>query len=342
MTDRQSNGQPVHLALSILDLADVYNRHAGATIRSFLEYCDVPAVIHLLYDEQLTARDTEAAEANRQKYQELADVFGAVVCYHHIEVPEWLSELPVVQRLTKGSLMRLWLPECLSEVPRIIYLDCDVIVKTDICSLWNTNLGDCALGAVGGDTRAATTHLTKTRFFEISGTEPDAYFNAGILLLNLEKLRQNNICLYEEALTFLKKYPDTLYPDQDALNYIFHGNYYQLPNKYNVLVDRKTSEPKTDDVILHFAGLIKPWAYYSGPADDEYWYYLSLTPWGEGRNLYPLLRHAPDPKSAPVLAEDCLSFRLPLRQMLPELMRFNLRVMKNKLVLVLRFIHDRR
>ena len=95
-----------------------------------------------------------------------------VVCLLSEEIPDrmkdklsWLDEdrlslefIPLKGRLegiyidpryTEAASLRLLLPELLPELERIIYLDCDIIVRQDLARLWNeTELGDNYLAAI--------------------------------------------------------------------------------------------------------------------------------------------------------------------------------------------------
>ncbi|MBQ8692167.1 MAG: hypothetical protein IJ520_03390, partial [Synergistaceae bacterium] len=45
------------------------------------------------------------------------------------------------QKLTAGALYRLFMPEVLSGLDKVIYLDCDIVVNMDIAELWDIDLG---------------------------------------------------------------------------------------------------------------------------------------------------------------------------------------------------------
>lgn len=248
--------RPIQVALAIWDLADVYNRYAAVTIVSLLENTSSPVEFHLLYDE-LKNSTCPAWSENRQKYHEIEQKYGTKITFHHVFVPEWCSEMPALRFFTIGTLLRLFIPEVLSEVDRVIYLDCDIVVRGDIQSLWDENLGTSSIGA--------RSHVGKSDF------------NAGVLLMDLSAIRQN-YDLTRSSLQFLSDHPKTPCLDQDALNFVFEDAYHQLDRKYNLYSEEHLSMSDSD-IIIHFTW-IKPWKIHTDiPANYEFWKYFMLTPW---------------------------------------------------------------
>lgn len=290
-----SENSRIHVALSPWDLTDDYNRHAGVTLLSLLENSSLPVTAHLLYDANLS-KGKEAEEAyNKSCYQKIADRYGCELYFHHVELPEWIEDVPSVNSYTPGALLRLYLPELLPEINKIIYLDCDMVVLTDISKLWANELADIILGACSDDIRFNVTKRIRD-FYTNKEISVDSYFNSGTLLLNLEKMRDENFT--KKIFDWLFNNKDVLYPDQDMLNWYCHNHYLCLDRKYNILV-RSTNESDFDDSIIHYLGGQKPWKKYNGKIDDYYWKYLIQTPWCENpENLLRYIREAPDVSKA--------------------------------------------
>lgn len=247
---------PIQIVLAIWDLADVYNRYAAVTIVSLLENTSSSIEFHLLYDE-LKNNARPAWSENRQKYHEIEKKYGTKIIFHHVSVPEWCSALPALRFFTLGALLRLFIPEILSDLDRVIYLDCDIVVRGDIQSLWDENLGTSCIGA--------RSHVGKSDF------------NSGVLLLDLHMMRQN-YDLTRSSLQFLSDHLTTPCPDQDALNFVFGDSYHQLDRKYNLYSEEHSSLSESD-IIIHFTW-IKPWKIHTDiPANYEFWKYFMTTPW---------------------------------------------------------------
>lgn len=140
-------------------------------------------------------------------------------------------------RWTYMSLIRLALPQLLREEARVLYLDADTIIVDDIGSLFEADLGGCPVGAVR----------------EPSRSRPwNPYFNAGVLLMDLDAMR-GNVC---GDLIWTANHRKMDFPDQDALNIVCHGAVHELPAIWNSCP--WTAQPPNARII-HFA------------ADREYW-----------------------------------------------------------------------
>ena len=129
-------------------------------------------------------------------------------------------------RYTEAASFRLLLPELLPELDTVLYLDCDIIVRKDMVELFRTTvLGDNYLAAV----YEAPIEDQASRISEL-GCSPHSYFNSGVLIMNLAKMREDALCpkLLEAC---RKDYME--FPDQDALNVVCQGKVLPLSPLYN-------------------------------------------------------------------------------------------------------------
>lgn len=199
-----------------------------------------------------------------------------------------------------------YLPE---DVTRVLYLDCDIIVKDEISSLWSTDLEGHALGAC---VDAAHNNDTALRV-RVGLDTGKHYLNSGVLLIDIMRWREQKIGT--RALDFCSAHPDRItFWDQCAINYVLSGNFKILERRWNVHPSiisrngvRKLTLPSSvelnDAAIIHFVGDIKPWHYRClHPKRDLYWAYLKQTTWRDysvpdrtGLNIVKnaLLQHAP-------------------------------------------------
>ena len=146
----------------------------------------------------------------------------------------------------------------------------DTIFYKSIPILFNTNIKDVYAGVVKD-----TFTITDKEYMRENNINSDCYFNSGVMLLNLSKLRNENISkkLIEDKLQY-----QTMFMDQDTFNKVFGNNVLFLSCKYNFLnyylevfsteslssfFDEKL---KNDEdklykscYILHFGGANKPW-----------------------------------------------------------------------------------
>lgn len=279
----------IHISLSVWDLADEYNRHAAVTILSVLSNCNQErkVVIHLLYDEHFSNRDQKATSINKERYYQLIQNYNAEIIFHHIDADPCFYDCPSMNIFTIGAMYRLYLPELLPNIDKTIYLDCDIVVNTDISELYDLDINNCSLAAVcSGDIDTSW-----KRYYNKLGVNPKLNLNSGVLIFNLLKIRQN-MDIVSLAIDFMKKHPNSPYPDQDFLYFTFQNDYFMLDIKYNLLSNKLAPDDNTySHSIVHYAYAIqKPWSSYNGLVDTYYWKYLAITPWGN--NSSDLVKYA--------------------------------------------------
>jgi lipopolysaccharide biosynthesis glycosyltransferase len=196
-----------------------------------------------------------------------------------------LRGLPISKHISLATYYRLLIGDIAPrDIKRAIYLDCDLIVRADLTELWTTPLDGCVIGAVPDE---GFQHRDKL------GLAEDApYFNAGVLLVNLEQWRGESVGA--GALDFAGNHPERLtWSDQCALNWILRDRWLPLDATWN-MQSRQFGEDVGQDFeyfrpvpahalaarIVHFNWPARPWLYMSGhPFREEYLAYLRRTPW---------------------------------------------------------------
>ena len=131
---------------------------------------------------------------------------------------------------TPYTLLRL-LADKIENIPdKLLYLDIDMMAAGDISELYNTDITDYEYAAV------------KEKYGSIF-IRPD-YINAGMLLLNMKKIKETGMLRKSRELIKTKK---MLFADQDA---IFRSTTQKklLPRKYN----EQSKFNREDTVICHF------------------------------------------------------------------------------------------
>lgn len=172
-----------------------------------------------------------------------------------------------------ATYYRFFIPEMFPNYEKGIYLDCDIAVLGDISKLYNVELGNNLVAAVS-DEIIADIEVFGEYAKQVIGLEKEKYFNAGILVMNLEELRRVNI---EKALAKLMKY--CRFPvaqDQDYLNVLCAGKVVYLDKLWN-----KTAYPdsaKTKPHIAHYKINFKPWHYDKVGYENYFWEYVDKIP----------------------------------------------------------------
>ena len=122
--------------------------------------------------------------------------------------------------VSMSTYSRLLLPDLIpKQVSRLIYLDCDVICKADLEELWTTDFDGHALLAVPdmmpeAESVSSPCGIQMYREFCLPAELP--ILNAGVMVLNLEKWRREEIAL--QALEYLRVARDYIrWHDQEAI-----------------------------------------------------------------------------------------------------------------------------
>ena len=221
-------------------------KHIGTLLYSVDENTSSFVDTYIIYDN--------LSEKSLKKLTSLNDIL-ATVTVHMIKVldkqQEKLSKISLENTgLPVTSCYRFILPDLLPSLDRIIYLDVDTLVLSDLTELWRTDLEGKFIG------------VAKDELINLNGGlkivyERKAYFNSGMLLMDLNLFRKYDICsnLIDFAID-IAEYCE--YGDQDILNYYFMDGYKLLDTKWNC--GRKFLEDREKEVgIVHFYGLEKPW-----------------------------------------------------------------------------------
>jgi len=218
-----------------------------------------------------------------------------------LNVPSTIVQKFPMSALASGHISvatyyRLFVTSLLPEpVDKIIYMDCDIVVRGSLQELWDTPLEDYALGAVYQDLGWSDYNMSWER---LGIPRQEGYFNAGVLLMNLKQLRMMDF--EEKAVGFIKdNYKRIISHDQDVLNALLYSYIKPLSAKWNYIpmfLDKrlfslkfplkykdKIEELKHSDfspVVIHFVSTPKPWAAgCNHPYKMEYYKYLDQDRW---------------------------------------------------------------
>ena len=174
-----------------------------------------------------------------------------------------------IYHFSLATYYRLFIETLFPQYSRILYLDCDIVVLGDISKLWTTDLeGNMVAGVVEGF--VAGTKEFREYAKNAVGLNPDKYINAGILVIDLDKFRENKV---EKNFTeLLSTYNfDTIDPDQCYLNFLCKDKIKYLPCGWNFTSAYNQAEGGMN--IVHYALAKKPWQ-FDGVVNEEYfWQY---------------------------------------------------------------------
>ena len=248
---------------------DLYAPYLGVALRSLVEHADADT----LYDVNVLI-DT-LSPANRER---LACLARPHVTVHFIQVSDRLDRLGHMLHLrdyyTRATYYRFFIPALFPQYDKGVYLDCDVVLTRDVAELFETPLEGRMLAAAPEEVMLKYDVFGRytEKVLEIPRNE---YFSAGVLVMNLEKMRR--VKLEEQFVSLLgrRKFPVT--QDQDYLNVLCRGDFVMLSTDWNT-----TSFPDAtakDPALIHYKINWKPWHYRGTSYEDSFWDVATRTPY---------------------------------------------------------------
>lgn len=187
--------------------------------------------------------------------------------------------------VSPAAILKFSLPDLLPQLEKILYIDGDTIINDNLFNLHSVDVGDY-YAAVVEDIKP--TKIYKPNLLHKLGIpHHKGYFNSGMLLLNLKKMRSDNIT------TQLFRYREkgvNFFMDQDAFNVVFQDQVKYLSCKNNLLITLEedfsieqikdsyagishlsTFEGLVDSAaVVHFASKNKPWKTKSSKHGDKW------------------------------------------------------------------------
>ena len=179
---------------------------------------------------------------------------------------------------------RLFLPRLFAGEKRCLYLDSDLVICSPLAELYDMDMGCACMAGVTDRLCLEESHLKRLK--ADWGIEPGYYINAGVILMNLERMRSGGGA--ERALELAYTRPFR-YLDQDVLNQVYCGQVLLLPKRYNVFPDDTAEDQQflrellPDDAslfpdealispaVVQYIGEKKPWR-SSGVPYEAYWH----------------------------------------------------------------------
>ncbi len=268
---------PTPPAIRVLTLADSrYAMPLAVMLRSLLETATPGRPI------EITVIDGGISKADKERIQASLEGFAPRIRY--VAVPDRCLSLPVYGRVPPITYARLVLDEYYQGGSgKILVLDSDILVLSPLDSLIDDIHGDPILAACVDPFITTVSMVDGLAFWRELGMRHDTpYFNAGVMVIDLERWRDANIT--DRAIRYIDANHRQLRQyDQDGLNAVLAGRWRHLDARWNC-------QPRTGNSlgldwpakpgIIHFSGRLKPWLYRgSHPADLAYFSALDRTQW---------------------------------------------------------------
>ncbi len=250
---------------------DNYAKYLAVTMASLIANFDKEKDLEIIVFD---------AGISNQSKEKLSRLKNDKTVIHFIEIdPQIFADYPLtIEHISVATYFRLKLPSLLSNYRKVVYLDVDILVNKDVSPMWDIDIHTKAIAAV----QEPYGKVVSKEYHEKIGIQDSnhKYFNAGILVMDLEKLRASNF--EDRVVSYLEKYKGNIeYQDQDILNAVLQGNveyihpkYNYIPSYRNLLSPKRKSildslpytkqeivSLKNDATIYHYCGKKKPWMY---------------------------------------------------------------------------------
>jgi len=233
-------------------------------------YCAVASALGHISGERIVdlwVLDGGISQASRNMLGRLVTRFGRSVRLEFVPIDE-----SVFCGATLGpgkshmTYSRILLPGLL-DVPRLIYLDCDVLVFRDVSELFDLELSHGKVIAAVPDSETLTLGDDSPALAAAMKLPAgDIYFNAGVMLMNLDELRKQ--FFFQHSIELLNSWnANYRFWDQSAINFLLHGQIDALPTYWNRASWQFDKQDNNQlDCVLHYTRSV-PWLCESpGPA----------------------------------------------------------------------------
>lgn len=247
----------------------------AVTIASIMENTNSQVNVYVL--------ETDICDKSKEKINSLKVKYPLCnIEFIKVDTDKWLKSFaPNVDYISLDSFSRFVFPYLKPKVEKIIYTDVDVVFDKDIKDLYKINLEGNVIGAVPA---LYYDHISGIDNERLGLDENHKYFQSGLLIMDCEKWRNQNILnkLAEEAVA---KKEILKYGDQDLLNIVFENEYKYIGYEWCFITGQSylfkdlNIGPKNlkEPAIFHYCGSDKPWL-TDCMYNSKFWYYASKTP----------------------------------------------------------------
>lgn len=243
---------------------DEYIPFLAVTLQSIVEHStdEYYYVIKILY--------TNISEENKEKVnkytKENINIEFVDLNYYINKIK---SKLYTRDYFSMTTYFRLFISNLYPQYNKAIYLDSDIVLLVDVAELYNEDIGDNLVGAVPDDIIQQNEVFQEYVEKVVGVASYKNYFNAGMLIMNLDQLRKNKF--QEKFLYLLENVKYSVVQDQDYLNRICKGKVKLLDMTWNVMPNATKDVNEEDIKLIHYNYQYKPWHYDNIPYGNYFW-----------------------------------------------------------------------
>ncbi len=198
-----------------------------------------------------------------------------------IEFVDVVSELNRISKkiavrdyYTATTYYRIFIPELFPEYDKVLYVDSDTVIREDISGLYRYTLGKNYIGAVR-DQLVVQTDIYGDYVEKVLGISRGAYFNAGVVLINCDEFRKQN--MLKRFIELLNTYTFVVAQDQDYLNILCKDMVLWVDPRWNVQMAGEIPCDEENAKLIHYNLATKPWHYKDCRFGEYFWKYAERT-----------------------------------------------------------------
>lgn len=165
-----------------------------------------------------------------------------------------------------STYYRLFIPELYPELTKALYLDSDLVLCRDVAQLYDVDLGDDLVGAVPDGVVGSVEEFKLYVRNRLNIRKAEHYFNAGVLLMNLDAMRRCDFS--RRFLELLGAVTFRVGQDQDYLNVLCRDRVRYLGFEWNTMPTGITAGTPG---LIHYNMDAKPWQRDDVKYADRFW-----------------------------------------------------------------------
>ncbi len=236
----------------------------------------------------------DVSDEDRQCLFDLVKTFSSRITF--INPGDYFSNSYEIRDISYACYFRLLIPWLIPQYDKIIYLDGDIIVKSNLSTLLDVANNENML-VYGIRTPGFTLETEFTYHINSLDLDSHKYINSGVLVFNSKLMRE--LKLKDRFLSYTTK--QFLFQDQDIINLVCKNKIGWLPLKFNssptlgkvkknelvkegITTDVEFDEALINPVIIHYAGP-KPWKTFTYHWYD-WWSVYSRSPFFDFEYAY--------------------------------------------------------
>ncbi len=176
---------------------------------------------------------------------------------------------------TNTTYFRLFIPELYPQFNKALYLDSDIVILSDIAELYNIDIDNNLVIAAPDGVMQSIPVFREYSEKVVGVADHRNYFNAGVLVLNLDELRKFKFA--EKFLYLLETVKFSVAQDQDYLNRICKGRVKLVPLTWNAMPIPELHIKEEDIKLVHYNLNYRPWHFDNVLYEKEFWNYAKKT-----------------------------------------------------------------